>query len=85
MGCKGDNPQHTEIAEEMFRKGKAKLAARFRMYQCFGASSCGRLCARLVKGPGITQVHCVDIKTGEKTELYLALEDPDFHWPAGRF
>ena len=56
-----------------------------RLAQCCHASECDRLCPRLVKGPGISQVACVNIETGEQRPLYESLEDPDFECPEGLF
>ena len=65
------------------RAGKALLSHRFAY--CVRASKCRRLCPRLVKGPGVNQVACVNIKTGEKRPLYESLEDPAFECPEGLF
>lgn len=73
-------------AKELHTRGEHHVAATLVVREiCGRATDCGRLCKRLVKAPGLGQVHCVDIATGEKTELYPALEDPDFHCPEGRF
>ena len=69
----------------LFARGKPEAAFRHRLAQCLHASDCGRLCERLVKAPGKSSVWCVDVPTGERVELYPALEREDFHCPEGRF
>jgi len=66
------------------RDGKDALLKQ-RLAQCTHASECGRLCERLVKAPGKSQVFCVNIDSGEKIELYLALGRLEFECPEGRF
>ena len=61
------------------------VLAHHRFAVCVHASDCRRLCPRLVKGPGISQVACVNIETGEQRPLYESLEDPDFECPEGLF
>ena len=81
--------QLSEIyARVLAAHGQEKAVAAMlahRLAQCTHASECGRLCARLVKGPGVSEIYCVDIETGEKTPLYEALENPDFECPLGLF
>ncbi len=67
----------SEYASEAFQK--------HRLLQCLSASKCRRLCPRLVKAYGRPLVWCVDVKTGDKTPLYDALEDPAFECPEGLF
>jgi hypothetical protein len=56
-----------------------------RMMVCNSASPCGCWCARLVKGPGVAEVYCVDLVLGTKTELHSALERLEFECPKGLF
>ncbi len=53
--------------------------------QCTHASECGRLCPCLVKGPGVANVWCVDLETGEKVPLYDVLKKPEGACRLGRF
>lgn len=73
------------VIEKLFARGKADAAFQHRLVQCYHASKCGRLCDRLLKGPGAAQVTCYDVETGEQTQLYSALEREDFRCPEGRF
>ena len=68
----------------MFENGNPDAGAKHRLAQCLHASACGRLCERLVKGPGKV-AYCVNIKAGAKALLYEALERVEFHCPEGRF
>jgi len=74
-----------EIITGLFARGQAQAAFTHRIGQCVHASDCGRLCERLVKAPGKALVWCVDPQTGERTELYPALEDAGFRCPQARF
>ena len=56
-----------------------------RLRICTSCSPCGRLCHRLVKGPGKSHNYCVDISDGSKILLYTALEDAEFECPEGLF
>jgi len=58
---------------------------RHRLHHCLAASTCGRLCPRLVKDPGTAGVWCVDLAVGTKTLLYPALESLAFECPEKRF
>ena len=73
-----------DVIAGLFRRGKGAAAARQRLAQCCHGSECGRLCENLVKAPGV-QAWCVNLATGEKVDLYPALEREDFHCPEGRF
>ena len=88
MACKrgkrSDPGRTREIIDALFSKNP-KAAAAHRLNQCLRASKCGRLCARLVKAPGVADVRCVNIETGAAIPLYEALEHADFHCPEGRF
>ena len=84
--CKKDGPALRQSANNYIRKGKATNAVDLLMAQaCCRASKCGRLCPNLVKGPGVSQVWCVDLNTGERRGLYEALADSSFHCPEDRF
>jgi len=62
-----------------------RLAAA-RLGWCCRASACGRICERLVKGPGATNVVCVDLAADRVVlNLYDALREPSFACPAGWF
>jgi len=58
---------------------------RARLTWCCTASECGRLCPRLLKGPGASQVRCLQADGRTTVDLYDALADPDFHCPDGQF
>lgn len=58
---------------------------QWRLSLCCRASACGRLCTRLVKGPGKANVYCVDVRGGTRRNLYEALADPAFVCPDGVF
>lgn len=73
------------LIQGLFARGAGSAAFKHRLSQCVHASDCGRVCERLVKWAGKAGVFCVDVKTGEKTLLYPALERPEFHCPEGRF
>ena len=62
-----------------------KAAFRHRLEQCLHATSCGRICERLVKAPGKRVVLCVDIRTDDERLLYEALAEPNFHCPMLKF
>jgi hypothetical protein len=63
----------------------ASALASHRLRICVSASDCGRICPRLIKGPGVAEVRCADISTGTQIPLYSALENPDFECPERRF
>ncbi len=69
----------------LFVEGKAEAAFALRLMLCVTASQCGRLCRRLVKGPGTAGPRCVDIQTGASDDLYACLQDPAFACPEDRF
>lgn len=69
----------------LFAAGNTAAAFRARAFQCNHASRCGRWCPRLIKGPGVSQVFCVDPGTGEKTDLSGALAEADFRCPLDQF
>ena len=86
MGCKGKTPVVLFDARKRVQDqadSKHLFAVRFNW--CAHASGCNRLCAQLLKGPGVAAVQCVDLKTGDTVDLYPALADPAFRCPAGRF
>ena len=74
-----------DVLHKRFAGGRQSQAAKHRLALCLRATDCHRLCEQLVKAPGKASVYCVDIETGEKTELYPALEDPAFACPKGLF
>ena len=80
MGCSGTR----KLVAGLFGQGKVDAAIFHRYAACCRASECKRLCKRLVKAPGV-QAFCVDINTGEKTDLYASLGDSTFKCPDGRF
>ena len=69
----------------LFADGKADAAFALRLMLCVTASRCGRLCRRLVKGPGTAGCRCVDIEGGPSYDLYASLQDPAFACPENRF
>lgn len=89
MGCRKNvlaQPRRRarEVIAELFASGNVRAARRHRLNQCLFATDCGRLCEKLVKGPGKV-AYCVDVQTGAKVDLYPALEDEEFTCPEGRF
>ncbi len=60
-----------------FARGETAAPAAHRVAECCHASPCGRLCRRLIKGPGL-QAWCGDVRTGRRIDLYAALADPGF-------
>ncbi len=90
MGCKDKTAETAstrtrEVIAPLFERGNVKAAFSHRLFQCTHATGCGRLCERLVKAPGKASVTCVDVTTGGKTDLYAALENPEFECPKGLF
>ena len=78
-----------EVIGGLFAAGKAEAAFKHRLSQCCHASDCGRLCRRLIKGPGVSQVRC-NINYGDDgqpalADLYESLKDPAFKCPEGLF
>ena len=87
MGCSKTKSPTTKTSTRdsiavLFERGNIKGAFAHRLTQCAHASECGRLCKRLVKGLGVSQIHCVN---EEAVNLYEALENPDFICPEGLF
>ena len=78
-------PETRALIIGLFGKGNARAAFKHRLAQCVHASECGRLCPSLVKGPGVSQIACVNVETGESVNLYEALEREDFICPRGLF
>ncbi len=74
-----------EIIAGLFAKDMPTAALMHRLSQCVHASECSRLCPSLVKGPGIAQIACVNVETGESVNLYEALEREDFICPRELF
>ena len=71
------------VIAELYEAGRIEHAARQRLTWCCRASDCGRICERLIKGPGKMLVSCADVNTGEQIDLYAAIADPTFQCPAG--
>ena len=69
----------------LFTGGKAEAAFALRLMLCATASRCGRLCRRLVKGPGTAACRCVDVETGVSRDLYASLAEAAFACPEDRF
>lgn len=65
--------------------GKAEAFFAMRLMLCATASQCGRLCRRLVKGPGTAGPRCVHIQTGQSHDLYASLAEATFTCPEDRF
>ncbi len=70
---------------KLHNSGRLVTAFNYRFSRCVHATGCNRLCERLVKQPGKAGVFCVNVATGEKTDLYAALENPDFECPKKLF
>ena len=86
MGCGCANPEkRAEVRRRTTRRAADTQVLPMRLAWCATASECGRLCPRLVKGPGVSQVFCVDIETGERIDLYAALAQREFRCPRGMF
>jgi len=87
--CKKDRAalakRRREIIAGVLATGNIDHAARQRLTWCCTAAECGKLCSRLVKGPGVGSVRCVDIETGRGFDLYAAIRLFDFHCPAGEY
>jgi hypothetical protein len=75
------NPTTRLKLANLFKNKKEKQAFRHRLATCVRATNCGRLCDRLIKGLGKSEVYC----TTYKIHLYSALEDPAFECPKGLF
>lgn len=73
-----------EAIQSLFARN-AKAAFNHRLSICCHATDCGRLCPRLVKGPGIAIVKCVDVQTGQQADLYEALAKAEFACPLDLF
>lgn len=69
----------------LFASGREAVAARHRLAICTHATQCGRICERLTKAPGVSQVRCVDLEAGTSIDLYEAIAQPSFACPLGRF
>lgn len=84
-GCGKGKTAARRVANVLLRKGKTEHAIGVLLAVCCRSSECGRICPRLVKGPGAAQVYCVDPTTGAQVELYPAYTHRDFRCPEGRF
>jgi len=73
------------VSDDLFATGRGEHAIRQRLTWCVTAAECGRICPRLVKGPGVASVACLDVASGSTLDLYPALADPAFRCPAGLF
>lgn len=79
-------PSIRRTAEKWRRRGDPERAVSWLLvHGCCVASACGRLCPHLIKGPGVSQVKCLDPETGELAHLYEALADPEWRCPQGLF
>ena len=86
MGCQATAQRsRREIIMRLQQRAGSKAMARARLAICMRASPCGRICTRLIKGPGIANVACVNIATAISVPLYEALENPDYVCPENRF
>ena len=95
MGCKrlnrtGARASTRDTIAKLFERGNDRGGQLHRLRICCSATDCGLLCKRLVKGPGRSQVICMDMPMSPGTgpgyaNLYAALRDPAFECPEGRF
>lgn len=88
MGCtqtRQSLKRRRAVIAGIFERNGPEIALRQRLMLCATATECGRLCERLIKGPGKTQVTCVDPESGQQTSLYECLIDPEFQCPLRRF
>jgi len=94
MGCGGKTTRprnsqrktmlamHARLLGSRGREAAAAALSLHRLNQCCHASTCGRLCPHLIKGPGIEQIRC---EHRLEAMLYDLLEDPEFTCPEGLF
>ncbi|MDD4890331.1 MAG: hypothetical protein PHU85_10415 [Phycisphaerae bacterium] len=85
MTCKDAKPMREQI---LAIAGTPRELFIHRFSRCCHATDCGRLCERLVKGPGKDSVQCwsnYPASPADMRHLYESLQERTFACPAGLF
>lgn len=81
MSC-GSKRKLGQLRRQTAESLSASRMRKHRLMWCCTATECGRICERLVKGPG-KQAHCVDIESGRSIDLYALIASQDSSCPMG--